>query len=286
MYIISGFLFNTRAPTFHPLYWSAASVWADGLMQEQVQQRTQQMQQQQQQEHQVQQQQQQQQERQVQQQHEHQVQLPASTPGARRIDSWISALRSPTAPSVSPHRGAEALTPVETRPTSSWQLLHTTDPEEHAGAAVTALCYAAQLPGLPSGDGHAGWLLSASKGAINLWEAGRTAGGDVPLMVRRASHSSLGLRHAQLVDPGPALLCPPGYPGPHPSPPSQPNPLLHPAPCASHYLFSLPFAHAACPSPLLHPSTSDTVSHPPRVAPPSPLPACALGLRSGGWGGE
>ncbi|KAF8060010.1 hypothetical protein HT031_004948 [Scenedesmus sp. PABB004] len=64
-----------------------------------------------------------------------------------------------------------------------WRECFATDPEEHAGGAVTALAYVPELPGLPSFDGHAGWLVTGSRGMLNLWEANRAASGDMALMV-------------------------------------------------------------------------------------------------------
>ena len=37
-----------------------------------------------------------------------------------------------------------------------------TEAADHDGGAVTALAYATSLKGLPGGDGHGGWLVSAS----------------------------------------------------------------------------------------------------------------------------
>jgi hypothetical protein len=60
------------------------------------------------------------------------------------------------------------------------------DPDEHLHKPVTALAYVSRLPGLPGGDGHSGWLVSASRGLLNLWEANRAApGNEGVLMVRR-----------------------------------------------------------------------------------------------------
>ena len=48
------------------------------------------------------------------------------------------------------------------RRSSDWQVLWTTEPSDHENAAITALAYAPALSGLPGGDGHGGWLVSAS----------------------------------------------------------------------------------------------------------------------------
>lgn len=39
------------------------------------------------------------------------------------------------------------------------------------------------MPGLPGGDGHSGWLVSSSKGVLNLWETSRAVPGETVLLV-------------------------------------------------------------------------------------------------------
>jgi hypothetical protein len=51
---------------------------------------------------------------------------------------------------------------------------------------VQALAYLPSIKGLPGGDGHGGWLISSSKGMLNLWECNYGGGRDHPsLMVGR-----------------------------------------------------------------------------------------------------
>jgi len=52
------------------------------------------------------------------------------------------------------------------------------DAADHGKGSVTAVTYVQSMPGLPGGEGHAGWLVSASKGVLNLWETNRAAVGD------------------------------------------------------------------------------------------------------------
>lgn len=61
-----------------------------------------------------------------------------------------------------------------------------TDAADHSGDAVTAMAYARSYEGLPGGDGHAGWLVSASRGLLNLWECSASGGrGEASLTARR-----------------------------------------------------------------------------------------------------
>ncbi len=48
------------------------------------------------------------------------------------------------------------------RRSSDWQVTWTTDAVDHDGQAVTAMAFALALKGLPGGDGHGGWLITAS----------------------------------------------------------------------------------------------------------------------------
>jgi hypothetical protein len=43
-----------------------------------------------------------------------------------------------------------------------WRHCFSSEPEDHDKKAVTALAYSQTLPGLPGGDGHAGWLVGAA----------------------------------------------------------------------------------------------------------------------------
>jgi hypothetical protein len=48
----------------------------------------------------------------------------------------------------------------------AWDLVWAIDPEDRARDAVTAAAWAPALPGLPGGDGHAGWLVTGSCGLV------------------------------------------------------------------------------------------------------------------------
>ena len=58
--------------------------------------------------------------------------------------------------------------------------------EDHNKEPVLALAFAESLEGLPGGGaGHAGWLISSSRGMLNLWECTPgSASGDPALMVQ------------------------------------------------------------------------------------------------------
>jgi hypothetical protein len=58
----------------------------------------------------------------------------------------------------------------------SWQTCWQSDADDHNGHAVRAMVYCPTMPGLESGDGHAGWLISASHCLLNLWECSASGG--------------------------------------------------------------------------------------------------------------
>ena len=60
-----------------------------------------------------------------------------------------------------------------------------TDASDHGGDAISAMAYSPSFQGLPGGDGHAGWLVSASRGLLNLWECSASGGrGEASLTAR------------------------------------------------------------------------------------------------------
>jgi hypothetical protein len=63
-----------------------------------------------------------------------------------------------------------------------------TDVADHSGDAVSAMVYVPALPGLPGGDGHAGWLISASHQLLNLWEGSASGGQGEPSLQANSSH--------------------------------------------------------------------------------------------------
>ena len=67
-------------------------------------------------------------------------------------------------------------------------MLWSTEAEDHEKEPVVALAHAESVEGLPGGPGHAGWLVSSSRGCLNLWECYPGSGsGDAALMVRLTS---------------------------------------------------------------------------------------------------
>lgn len=54
------------------------------------------------------------------------------------------------------------------------------------------MAYVPQIAGLPGGDGHAGWLISSSRGLLNLWEASPSGG--------RGGEPALMCMHSQGTD--------------------------------------------------------------------------------------
>lgn len=47
---------------------------------------------------------------------------------------------------------------------------------------MASVAYGKSMPGLPGGDGHAGWLVTSSKGVLNLWETSRAVPGETVLL--------------------------------------------------------------------------------------------------------
>ena len=50
------------------------------------------------------------------------------------------------------------------------------DADAHEHGSVSAVAHTPALDGLPGGDGHLGWLVSASENLLNLWECGSGRG--------------------------------------------------------------------------------------------------------------
>jgi hypothetical protein len=95
---------------------------------------------------------------------------------------------APAAPQQAPPQQRQHIGATDTAPapaSSNWKHAFSTESEEHGGQLVAALAYCKQMPPpLPSGDGHSGWLVSSSKGVLNLWETNRAVPGECVLMVR------------------------------------------------------------------------------------------------------
>jgi hypothetical protein len=66
------------------------------------------------------------------------------------------------APAQSYSTPAAAAAPAAADAALRWRHCFSSEPEDHDKKAVTALAYAQTLPGLPGGDGHAGWLVSGA----------------------------------------------------------------------------------------------------------------------------
>lgn len=66
----------------------------------------------------------------------------------------------------------------------TWHAVWGSDVEDHNKEPVLTMAFEETLKGLPSGGSHAGWLISSSRGLMNLWECSPgSASGDPALMV-------------------------------------------------------------------------------------------------------
>ncbi|CAL8466974.1 g6510 [Coccomyxa elongata] len=72
-----------------------------------------------------------------------------------------------------------------------WKVCWRTDKGDHNTDTIASLVYQPSLAGLPSGDGHAGWLISGSPQLLNLWECSASGG---------RGEESLQLMHQQTTD--------------------------------------------------------------------------------------
>jgi hypothetical protein len=54
------------------------------------------------------------------------------------------------------------------------------------------MAYAPSFEGLPGGDGHAGWLVTASAGLLNLWECSASGGRGEASLTARARLTACG----------------------------------------------------------------------------------------------
>ncbi|KXZ49128.1 hypothetical protein GPECTOR_23g57 [Gonium pectorale] len=86
---------------------------------------------------------------------------------------------------------AGARVPSGAAPRLSWEVCLVTDTMDHNRDPVQALQYCTAIDGLPSGDGHGGWLVSSSRKLLNLWECSAGGGRGAP---------SLMLLHSQETD--------------------------------------------------------------------------------------
>ncbi|KAK9819406.1 hypothetical protein WJX81_008395 [Elliptochloris bilobata] len=107
-------------------------------------------------------------------------------------------------PPPQPPRAAAAptlrqLPPAGMSPAPGWRACWRTDAADHSGDAVTAMAYSPSYEGLPGGDGHAGWLVTASRGLLNLWECSASGG---------RGEASLTVMHSQAVEDSCVALAP------------------------------------------------------------------------------
>jgi len=128
----------------------------------------------------------------------------AGHPAARRHGSGAAGAAGPARPSARPPCGRA---PTRAAPRRRRRACWRTDAGDHGGDAVTAMAYAPSFEGLPGGDGHAGWLVTASAGLLNLWECSASGGRGEASLTARARLSSACIRVG--LDPNPCLdaLC-------------------------------------------------------------------------------
>lgn len=93
-------------------------------------------------------------------------------------------------------------------PDWAWRRVFSADPAEHNNEAVAAVLWRASVPDLPGGDGHAGWLVSAGRGVLNLWECSASGGkgGEPSVMLMHAQLTAGLTAHALAADEGTATL--------------------------------------------------------------------------------
>jgi hypothetical protein len=72
-----------------------------------------------------------------------------------------------------------------------WRHCFSSEPEDHDKKSVTALAYAQTLPGLPGGDGHAGWLVSAA--LLLGWGGGHRRSAGSTCTARQHSRRSIAI---------------------------------------------------------------------------------------------
>ena len=97
---------------------------------------------------------------------------------------------------------------VAPEPDWAWRLVFSADAAEHNGEAVAAVLWRASVPDLPGGDGHAGWLVSAGRGVLNLWECSASGGrgGEPSVMLMHAQLTAGLTAHSLAADEGSATL--------------------------------------------------------------------------------
>ena len=67
----------------------------------------------------------------------------------------------------------------------TWTRLWCTDELDNDTVSISGLVHAPSMPGLPGGDGHAGYLVSAAGQLLNLYECSASGGrGEASLQVQ------------------------------------------------------------------------------------------------------
>ena len=68
---------------------------------------------------------------------------------------------------------------------NTWTRLWCTDELDNDTVSISGLVHAPSMPGLPGGDGHAGYLVSAAGQLLNLYECSASGGrGEASLQVQ------------------------------------------------------------------------------------------------------
>lgn len=84
----------------------------------------------------------------------------------------------------------------------AWSLCWATDAADHDCNPLTAIMHLPMVPGLPKGDAHAGWMLTASENLIQLWECSSGKGPGIPALMmvhsRGVDGSTVGSMTAEL----------------------------------------------------------------------------------------
>lgn len=120
--------------------------------------------------------------------------------GATRMTTPATVIPAPTAalPPAQWQAAAAAAAPAAAEATGpAWDLRWQTDAADHMGDPIASMAYTPAVTGLPGGDGHAGWLFTASRGLLQLWECSRGGSHEEP---------GLTMMHSQAIDYFPVCM--------------------------------------------------------------------------------